>query len=394
MADADAHREILPAHYIAESKQWLPGPSQDRAEHMPSFIRVVSWNIDCMRPEPDLRLDAALSYIQHQVFKCRTYRRRPEPCSILLQGVLATAFDTILNNKWVQNFFVVIPSTTDAWPKLAKYGTVTLLSRSIRITKSTSLHFSCSESQHHAIFVDVKLSGLVDTVQAPSSSQSVVTLRIANTHLDPLPDGAPIREKQLKLVAGALMQDGLFGGIVGGDFNAISPDDSTLVESVGLWDAWSGDDEGGFTWGYQPRSPLTPGRLDKLVYTPRPGLFIDTPKKIALGKKYGKLTQRRWISDHYALLTKVQCVYFASDASDHDLSDHGHVQQGLREQRNIETCSLDHPLVSHSPPHSKYVIPLHPGTNSRSRRKAWKRLLRMKSSSPSVEQHSDETRTL
>lgn len=391
---ADAHRDIQPVHYTAESKQWLPGPSQDRAgEHMPSFIRVVSWNVDCMRPEPDLRLDAALSYIQHQVFKCRTNRRRPEPCSILLQGVLTTAFDTILNNKWVQNFFVVIPSTTDAWPKLAKYGTVTLLSRSLRITKSTTIHFSCSESQHHAIFVDVKLSGLLDTAQAPASSESVVTLRIANTHLDPLPDGAPIRERQFKLVADALIQDGLFGGVVGGDFNAVSLNDSELVESVGLWDAWSGDDEGGFTWGYQPPSPLTPGRLDKLVYTPRPGFFVDTPKKIAVGKKYGQLTRRRWISDHYALLTKVQCVYFASDASDCDPSDHGHVQQGLREQRNIETCSLDDPLVSHSPPRSKYIIPLHPGTNSRSRRKPWKRLLRMKSSSPSVEQHSDGTRT-
>lgn len=389
----DTHREIQPAHYTPESKQWLPGPSQDRAEHMPSFIRVVSWNIDCMRPEPDLRLHAALSYIQHQVFKCRTNRRCPDPCSILLQGVLATAFDTILNNKWVQNFFVVIPSTTDAWPKLAKYGTVTLLARSICITKSTSIHFSCSESQHHAIFVDVKLSGLLDTAQAPPSSESLVTLRIANTHLDPLPDGAPIREKQLKLVADALLQDGLFGGVVGGDFHAVTPNDSALVESVGLWDAWSGDDEGGFTWGYQPRSPLTPGRLDKLVYVPRPGFFIDTPKKIAVGKKYGKLTRRRWISDHYALLTKVQCVYFASDASDHDTSDHGHVQQGLREQRNIETRSLDHPLVSHSPPRSKYIIPLHPGTNSRSRRKPWKRLLRMKSSSPSIEQYFDETRT-
>ncbi|KIK41890.1 hypothetical protein CY34DRAFT_805523, partial [Suillus luteus UH-Slu-Lm8-n1] len=274
------------------------------------------------------------------------------------------------------------PSTTDAWPKLAKYGTVTLLARSICITKSTSIHFrvsGCSESQHHAIFVDIKLSGLLATAQALPLSESIVTLRIANTHLDPLPDGASIREKQLRFVADALLQDGLFGGVVGGDFNAVSPNDSVLVESVGLWDAWSGDDDeeegggggggGGFTWGYQPRSPLTPGRLDKLVYAPRPGFFIDTRKKITVGKKYGKLTRRRWVSDHYALLTKVQCVYFASDTSDYETSDHGHIQQGLREQRNTETRSLDHPLVSHSPPRSKYIIPLHPGTISRSRRK-------------------------
>ncbi|KAG1750843.1 hypothetical protein EDB19DRAFT_1677226 [Suillus lakei] len=289
---ADAHREIQPAYYIADLKQWFPGPSEDRAEHMPSSIRVVSWNIDCMRPEPDLRLDAALSYIQHRVFKCRTNRRRPEPCSILLQGVLATAFATILNNKWVQNFFVVIPSTTDAWPELAKYGTVTLLSRSLHIAKSTSIHFSCSESQHHAIFVDVKLSGLLDTAQAPLSSASTVTLRIANTHLDPLPDRRPNQGETTQ------------ARVVGGDFNAITPNDSALVES------WSGDDEGGFTWGYQPRSPLAPGRLGQV------GFFIDTPKKLAVGKKYGKPTRRRWISDHYALLSKVQCVYFASDASD------------------------------------------------------------------------------
>ncbi|KAG0706761.1 Endonuclease/exonuclease/phosphatase [Suillus ampliporus] len=380
----DVHRDVHPAHYLAKSKQWLTGQSQEiaAAEDIPTFIRVVSWNIDCMRPEAELRLDAALSYLQHQVFKCRSNRKCPEPCAILLQGVLATAFTTILHNKWVQNFFVVIPSTTDAWPKLAKYGTVTLVSRSLRITKSFSIHFGCSELQRHAIFVDVKLSGLLDATQAPQSSESTVTLRIANTHLEPLPDGASMREKQLKLVADALTQDGLFGGVVGGDFNAITPNDSAVVESVGLWDAWNGDDadERGFTWGYQPRSPFAPGRLDKLVYTPRPGFFMDTPKKIAIGKKYGKPTRRRWISDHYALLTRVQCVYFASDASDYDPSDHGHVQQGLKEQRNFETCSLDHPLVSHSPPRSKFIIPIHPGTDSRSRRQSWKRLFRMKSS--------------
>lgn len=322
MSDQVQHLDILPAHYVSQSKQWLPlSPSHGQditTAPVPTSVRVVSWNIDCMRPEPTLRLHAALSYLQHSVFKCRTNRRSPDPSCILLQGVLATAFSAILDNKWVQNFFVILPFTTDAWPKLSKYGTVTLISRSLQITRSFSIHFSCSESHSHAIFVDVKLSSLMDTKPVHPSSQSVITLRIANTYLEPLPDGAPTREKQLELIAGALLQDGLFAGVVGGDFNAITPNDSEAVESLGLWDAWSGDDtdEGGFTWGYQPRSPIAPGRLDKLVYTPRPGFFIDTPKRIAIGQKYGKPTRRRWISDHYALLSKARCVYFPSDMSD------------------------------------------------------------------------------
>jgi tyrosyl-DNA phosphodiesterase 2 len=313
MTDLDIH----PAHYVPQSKQWLTCPRTDQAA-VPTFLPLVSWNIDPMRPDPTLRLDAALFYLQHNIFKCRTNRSTPDPSCILLQGVLATAFSTILANKWVQNFFVVIPSTPDAWPKRAKYGSVTLVSRSLHITRSFSIHFGCSESQRHAIFVDVELSGLIDAKPHSPSPQSAVTLRIANTHLEPLPDCAPTREKQLRLIADTLLQDGLFGGVVGGDFNATAPNDSALVESVGLLDAWSGDDtdEGGFTWVYQPRSPIAPGRLDKLVYTPRPGFFMDAPKKIAVGKKYGTLTRRRWISDHFALLSRVQCVHYASDASD------------------------------------------------------------------------------
>lgn len=315
MTDLHLPVDVHPANYLPKAKQW-------RTEHttvlnIPSFVRVASWNIDPMRPDSTLRLDAALSYLQHIVFKCRTNRQTPDPSCILLQGVLATAFTIILDNKWVQNSFFVIPSTTGAWPKLAKYGNVTLVSRSLQIAKSFSIHFNCSESYSHAIFVDLKLSGLLDTKPNSPSPQSVVTLRIANTHLEPLPDGAPTREKQLKIIADTLLQDGLFGGVVGGDFNAITPDDSAAVESVGLWDAWSGDDadESGFTWGYQPRSPIAPGRMDKLVYTPRPGFFMDTPKKIAIGKKYGKPTRRRWISDHVGLSSRVQCVYFPSDVS-------------------------------------------------------------------------------
>lgn len=322
MTDETQHLpvDIHPAHYVAQSKQWLPiSPTGDiTIAPVPTSVRVVTWNIDCMRPEPTLRLNAALSYLQHSIFKCRT-SQSPDPSCILLQGVLATAFTTILNNKWVQNFFVILPSsTTDAWPKLSKYGTVTLVSRSLQITRSFSIHFSCSESQRHTIFVDIKLSGLMDTKPIHPSPQSVVTLRIANTHLEPLPDGTPSREKQLKLIADILLQNGPFAGVVGGDFNAITPNDSAAVESAGLWDAWSGDDtdERGFTWGYQPRSPIPPARLDRLVYTPRPGFFIDAPKKIAIGQKYGKPTRRRWISDHYALSSRVHCVYFPSDASD------------------------------------------------------------------------------
>jgi len=159
----------------------------------------------------------------------------------------------------------------------------------------------------NALFVDLKLS-------VPATSR-IVTLRVANTHLESLPTpGAAMRPVQLGLVADVLKEDNLFGGIVCGDMNAISPSDIGLTEKVGLVDAYregeeeeeeEEEEEDSYTWGYQPTCEFPPGRLDKILFTPGAGITIDRPERIGLALKTDK---GQWASDHYGLITTVRIV--------------------------------------------------------------------------------------
>ncbi|KAI0337093.1 hypothetical protein BDW22DRAFT_1471227, partial [Trametopsis cervina] len=96
-------------------------------------------------------------------------------------------------------------------------------------------------------------------------------LRLLNVHLNSL-DAYFRRAFQVHLLNGLLREGGCSGGVVAGDFNAIDPDDRTLVEKHGLVDAWvklyeqtTGLD--GATWGVgvELEHGLKPGRLDKVV---------------------------------------------------------------------------------------------------------------------------------
>jgi tyrosyl-DNA phosphodiesterase 2 len=96
-------------------------------------------------------------------------------------------------------------------------------------------------------------------------------LRLLNVHLESL-DAYFRRAFQVHLLNGLLREGGCSGGVVAGDFNAIDPDDRTLVEKHGLVDAWVKLSEqttglDGATWGVgvELEHGLKPGRLDKVV---------------------------------------------------------------------------------------------------------------------------------
>ena len=153
----------------------------------------------------------------------------------------------------------------------------------------------------NALLIDIKLT-------APVTSRAV-TLRVGNTHLESLPTpGTAMRPVQLGLVANILMEEDLFGGIVGGDMNAISPSDVGLPEKVGLMDAYEGEDnEDSYTWGYQPPSDFPPGRLDKFLAAPGAGgcYMIDKPQRVGSALKTDK---GQWVSDHTGLVTTVHII--------------------------------------------------------------------------------------
>ncbi|KAI6039904.1 Endonuclease/exonuclease/phosphatase [Pisolithus marmoratus] len=304
----DTPRPLRAGRYSERERRWVQTSHCARGvrEPLPSCLRLVSWNVDSQTKDPKKRLIAALVHLQREVFRCQTPAARPEPCCILLQEVSVGAFTMILTNDWVQRCFLVVPTSTDKWPAGARYGTVTLVSRTVPLSNAFTIDFGNSSMWRNAIFVDLKLN-VPALPHTPRLSDGIVTVRIANTHLESLPMGEAARPMQLQLISEMLQEYDLRGGVVAGDMNAIGASDMTIVEDVGLIDAWErgDDDEEGFTWGYQPREQYPPARLDKVLFTTRGGLEVDEPKRFAVGARtdYGD-----WISDHFGLMTTLQVV--------------------------------------------------------------------------------------
>jgi tyrosyl-DNA phosphodiesterase 2 len=233
-------------------------------------------------------------------------------------------FHVILENEWIREYFIVAPPSADKFPSSSPYGCVTLISRLIPVVNIRSLEFE-SPMARNALMVDLKLS-------VPGEHSRVVTLRVANTHLESMTEGAETRPIQMTLIGRYLKEDEVYGGIVGGDMNAVHPLDASIPESVGLEDAWkaretkkfekrksfriwrkrsskspesskAAGEDSGFTWGFQPPSEdHPPGRLDKILFVPKAGYVVEEPQVVGQGEK---TAGGDWLSDHFGLLTTV-----------------------------------------------------------------------------------------
>jgi tyrosyl-DNA phosphodiesterase 2 len=293
-------RPLRAARFSAKRKRWRHTSHGDSgiAEPLPSTFRLLTWNVDFMEEDQYERLETALMHVQEKLMKCDR-GERPMPCCFLLQEVHADAFCCILENEWIQEHFLITPVSPDKWPTSAVYGCVTLVSRTIPVVNARSLVFENSTMGRNALMVDLKLS-------VPGEHARVVTLRVANAHLESMPEGGQARPVQMALIAKLLMEEELHGGILGGDMNAIGPSDEMTPADVGLVDTWKGKGKhSGFTWGYQPGSEFPPNRLDKILFTPGEGYKVEQPKVVG---KDVKTPAGKWVSDHYGLLTTVRLV--------------------------------------------------------------------------------------
>ncbi|KAH8118064.1 Endonuclease/exonuclease/phosphatase [Phellopilus nigrolimitatus] len=281
-----------------DKKRWCRAAYQDRRSvpsALPSAIQILTWNVNFLGARISERLQCAIEHIQLAVFRC-TDEQAPQPCVLLLQEIEAEVIPVLLGNTWVRNHFQVTPISKFNWPGRAHYGNITLVARSIPVLSASSLVFANSHMSRNALIVDLQLGepkaeGLIENATVDASETRIV--RVANVHLESLPQGAKARPEQLALVAKALKETGLFGGVVGGDMNAILESDIDTPKEVGVRDAYTGadDDVEGHTWGYQPICAFPPGRLDKILYTPGTGF---------VGVRTGR---GDWVSDHYGLLT-------------------------------------------------------------------------------------------
>ena len=107
--------------------------------------------------------------------------------------------------------------------------------------------------------------------RASSPQPRRAVFHLINVHFDSLGGAVHYRARQMETLAVVLREPGCSGGIIAGDFNAISPEDNGLVKKNKLVDAWVAlhgrADPDGAMWGVgvEQRDGLGLGRLDKVA---------------------------------------------------------------------------------------------------------------------------------
>jgi tyrosyl-DNA phosphodiesterase 2 len=329
--DANDSGQWLAPHTLHETRTLLP---------VPSTFAILIWNIDFSRDLAVHRPKTVLNHIQN-ILTPGPNTPLPPPTLILIQEFSTLCFQALLSHPFVRTTYDVTDISSSAWPRQGRYGTVTLIPKSISSNLSVfRTPFPNSKMGRDALYVDFEFS---QPGSDPTDSEPrTIIIRVANTHLESLPGhGDVARPVQLRSVSQQLTCSSIHGGIVCGDMNAISPSDFDLPEQFGLSDAWDhnmmppvetpsvseGEPESGspptnqeasqadgHTWGYQPRSRYSPGRLDKILFVG--GLRVEEVKRVGVGLEYkrppglqlGPKGRKIWASDHYGLLARFTVV--------------------------------------------------------------------------------------
>lgn len=201
------------------------------------------------------------------------------PDIVFFQEVSRRALADLLRNAWVRTHWISSEADETNWAGVS-FSTVTLLSRSRVLYNGKPGRKSESTSQpaiaaNHGLF----LLGPVWRVKYPSRFnrdalccdiywKGTVRIRLINVHLDSLPIRPNQRPRQVAIAASLLRTAGVDRGIIAGDWNPVTEEDTTLVQENSLTDAWEylhpGED--GFTWGLDSKGdPFPPGRFDKIA---------------------------------------------------------------------------------------------------------------------------------
>jgi len=145
-------------------------------------------------------------------------------------------------------------------------------------------------------------------VEIISQTAPGTVFRLVNVHLDSLWDTLSYRVQQVKMLADVLREPGCGGGIIAGDFNAISPKDEGLIDENDLVDAWVAlhgrAGPSGATWGVgvERQDGLGPGRLDKVTMMGLKAeeMEVFRPGRIEVPRPGKESIELPW-SDHYGL---------------------------------------------------------------------------------------------
>lgn len=270
-------------------------------------LSLISWNIDAFSPRPVSRAKLILSHILEE---------SKSPDILFLQEVTPEVRASLLDDARVRAAFLVTDAEDQTSFEDVPFATMTLLS-STRFTSGLdsqkeddgieggeNFMLGCvsrmippSKYRRDALCVDI----------IPPISPGTV-FRLISVHLDSLRHTLHYRAQQMEILANVLREPGCSGGIIAGDFNAISPEDDGLVDKNELVDAWvalhgrAGLD--GATWGVgvEQRDGMGPGRLDKVAMMGLKAKEIEVlrPATIEVPRPDEKPVEIPW-SDHCGL---------------------------------------------------------------------------------------------
>lgn len=234
-------------------------------------LRLVTWNVDAFGDNHESRMDGILSKLQQMLANDNG------PDIVFFQEDSRKALAHLLQSACFREQWVSTEADETNWADVP-FATMTLLSRSSFDVFSGDRKNS-PESTYSST-VDAG-SGLcpVWRVKYPSRFKrdalccdifwgTETRIRLINVHLDSLPIQPNQRPRQVAIAANLLRTAGAGRGVIAGDWNPVSEEDTALMERNRLVDAWErlhpGED--GYTWGLDGKSePFPPGRLDKVV---------------------------------------------------------------------------------------------------------------------------------
>ncbi|KAG1739435.1 Endonuclease/exonuclease/phosphatase [Suillus paluster] len=270
-------------------------------------LSLVSWNIDAFSSRPVSRARLILSHI---------LEGPKYPDIIFLQEVTPDVRASLLDDARVRAALLVTDAEDQTSFEGVPFATMTLLS-SVRFASDLDSQKEGDGIEGWGKF----MLGCVSRVTLPSKygrdglyvdiippTAPGTVFRLVNVHLDSLGDTLPYRAQQIKMLADVLREPGCGGGIIAGDFNAISPKDEGLVDENDLVDAWVAlhgrAGPGGATWGVgvERQDGLGPARLDKVAMM---GLNAEEmevlrPGRIEMPRPGEESVEIPW-SDHYGL---------------------------------------------------------------------------------------------
>jgi len=293
--------------FNCSTRRWAPIPSRNAQSQATQRLSLTSWNIDAFSSRPVSRAKLILGHI---------LEGPKSPDIIFLQEVTPEVRASLLDDARVRAAFLVTDAEDQTSFEDVPFATMTLLP-SARFASGLDSQKEGDGIEGGGMF----MLGSVSRVTLPSKyrrdalSVDIIPsiapgafFRLINVHLDSLEDTLPYRAQQMEILANVLREPGCSGGIIAGDFNAISFEDDGLVDKNELVDAWVAlhrrADPDGATWGVgaKRRDGLGPGRLDKVAMMGLKAQEIEVlrPGTIEVPRPGEKSVEIPW-SDHCGL---------------------------------------------------------------------------------------------